>query len=165
MWYDNFLIAKKLYIDVLDTLIQVADVHFMFNPSNHDYQSGFFLADSIASWYRDCKNITFDTSIAHRNTIDTTKPYWNNARRWSKDHKTFRYLWLKKLEKIGLLQKTDMSTYITYTTRCLKTLLGLLLRLLDLLLELTPGTTERVISMHLRQLKDLFIQKGSWATT
>lgn len=66
MWYDNFLIAKKLYIDVLDSLIQVADVHFMFNPSNHDYQSGFFLADSIASWYSKCKNITFDTSISHR---------------------------------------------------------------------------------------------------
>lgn len=66
MWYDNFLIAKKLYIDVIDTLLQVADVHFMFNPSNHDYQSGFFLADSISSWYSDCKNITFDVSIAHR---------------------------------------------------------------------------------------------------
>ena len=66
MWYDNFLIAKKLYIDVVDTLLQVADVHFMFNPSNHDYQSGFFLADSIASWYTNCKNITFDVSIAHR---------------------------------------------------------------------------------------------------
>jgi hypothetical protein len=66
MWYNNFLIAKKLYIDVLDTLIQVADVHFMFNPSNHDYQSGFFLADSISSWYNKCENITFDTSIAHR---------------------------------------------------------------------------------------------------
>jgi len=63
MWYDNFLIAKKLYIDVIDTLLQVADVHFMFNPSNHDYQSGFFLADSISSWYSDCKNITFDVSI------------------------------------------------------------------------------------------------------
>lgn len=66
MWYDNFLIAKKLYIDVLDSLLQVADVHFMYNPSNHDYQSGFFLADSISSWYNKCKNITFDTSIAHR---------------------------------------------------------------------------------------------------
>lgn len=66
MWYDNFLIAKKLYIDVLDTLIKVADVHFMYNPSNHDYQSGFFLADSISSWYKECENITFDTSIAHR---------------------------------------------------------------------------------------------------
>ena len=66
MWYENFLIAKKLYIDVLDTLLKVADVHFMYNPSNHDYQSGFFLADSISSWYSKCKNITFDTSIAHR---------------------------------------------------------------------------------------------------
>lgn len=66
MWYENFLVAKKLYIDVLDSLIRVADVHFVFNPSNHDYQSGFFLADSIKSWYNECKNITFDTSIAHR---------------------------------------------------------------------------------------------------
>jgi hypothetical protein len=66
MWYNNFLVAKKLYIDVLDNLLKVADVHFMYNPSNHDYQSGFFLADSIRSWYRTCKNITFDTSIAHR---------------------------------------------------------------------------------------------------
>lgn len=66
MWYNNFLIAKRLYVDVLDTLIKVADVHFMFNPSNHDYQTGFFLADTIKSWYNKCKNITFDTSIAHR---------------------------------------------------------------------------------------------------
>jgi hypothetical protein len=66
MWYDNFLIAKKLYIDVIDKLLQVADVHFMYNPSNHDYTHGFFLADSIKSWYKDCKNMTFDVSIAHR---------------------------------------------------------------------------------------------------
>lgn len=66
MWYDNFLIAKKLYIDVIDRLMQVADVHFMYNPSNHDYTHGFFLADSIKSWYKDCKNITFDVSINHR---------------------------------------------------------------------------------------------------
>jgi hypothetical protein len=66
MWYDNFLIAKKLYVDVIDRLMQIADVHFMYNPSNHDYTHGFFLADSIKSWYRDCDNITFDSSINHR---------------------------------------------------------------------------------------------------
>ena len=66
MWYENFLVAKKLYVDVLDELIKVADVHFVFNPSNHDYQSGFFLSDSIRSWYAKCENITFDVSIAHR---------------------------------------------------------------------------------------------------
>lgn len=66
MWYDNFLKAKEMYISVLDRLLQVADVHFMFNPSNHDYTNGFFLAHNIQSWYRECKNITFDVSISHR---------------------------------------------------------------------------------------------------
>ena len=66
MWYDNFLIAKQLYIDVLMMLIPVADVHFVFNPSNHDYTNGFFLADVIKTYFRNSNNITFDCSIAHR---------------------------------------------------------------------------------------------------
>ncbi len=66
MWYSNFLIAKQLYVDVLLELIAVADVHFTFNPSNHDYQSGFFLADLIQTYFQNNKNITFDCSIAHR---------------------------------------------------------------------------------------------------
>lgn len=66
MWYSNFLIAKKLYVEILEKLIGLADVHFTFNPSNHDYTHGFFLADVIQTWFRECKNITFDCSIAHR---------------------------------------------------------------------------------------------------
>ena len=66
MWYSNFLMAKEIYIEVLNRLLQVSNVHFVFNPSNHDYQSGFFLADVIQTYFKDCKNITFDCSIAHR---------------------------------------------------------------------------------------------------
>lgn len=66
MWYDAFLIAKQLYIDVLLMLLDVADVHFTFNPSNHDYTNGFFLADVIQTYFKDCSNITFDCSISHR---------------------------------------------------------------------------------------------------
>ena len=66
MWYDNFLIAKQLYIELLEMLVTVADVHFCFNPSNHDYTNGFFLADTIQSWFSKSENITFDCSIAHR---------------------------------------------------------------------------------------------------
>lgn len=66
MWYDNFLMAKNLYVDILETLISIADVHFVYNPSNHDYTNGFFLADVIKTHFRNCKNITFDTSIKHR---------------------------------------------------------------------------------------------------
>ena len=74
MWYDNFLIAKQLYIDVLTMLLPIANVHFVFNPSNHDYTNGFFLADVIKTYFKDCKNITFDCSIAHRKYYS----YFNN---------------------------------------------------------------------------------------
>ena len=66
MWYENFLTAKDMYVTVIETLMQIAPIHIMFNPSNHDYQSGFLLADSIGSWFRKSKNITFDISINHR---------------------------------------------------------------------------------------------------
>ncbi len=66
MWYTNFLMAKEIYVEILNRLLEIADVHFVFNPSNHDYQTGFFLADVIQTYFKDCKNITFDCSIAHR---------------------------------------------------------------------------------------------------
>ena len=66
MWFENFLTAKQLYVDVLETLISVADVQFVFNPSNHDYQSGFFLAQCIEAHFRNADNITFNCSISHR---------------------------------------------------------------------------------------------------
>lgn len=66
MWYDNFLIAKDIYIRVMELLIAHAPVHFVFNPSNHDYQSGFFLSDVIYTYFRNHKNVTFDVGIKHR---------------------------------------------------------------------------------------------------
>lgn len=66
MWYDAFKLARKLYVEVIEMLINVADVHVTFNPSNHDYMSGFMLADSLNSWFRKCKNISFDVAPTHR---------------------------------------------------------------------------------------------------
>ena len=66
MWYDNFLLAKQLYVDVIEMLLPLADVHVQYDPSNHDYTHGFFLADTIRTWFRNNKNVTFNTSIAHR---------------------------------------------------------------------------------------------------
>lgn len=66
MWYDNFLDGVRLYVDIIEMLMQVADVHVTFNPSNHDYTSGFYLAQLIATHFRQSENITFDVSISHR---------------------------------------------------------------------------------------------------
>ena len=74
MWHTNFLIAKQLYVDVLELLLTVADVHFTFNPSNHDYTNGFFLAQVIETYFKNSKNITFDCSISHRKAFK----YHNN---------------------------------------------------------------------------------------
>ena len=66
MWYESFLLAKKIYVEVIEMLMTIADVHITYNPSNHDYTNGFFLADAISSWFRLSENITFDVSINHR---------------------------------------------------------------------------------------------------
>lgn len=66
MWHENFLIAKKLHISVIEMLMQVADVYVQYDPSNHDYMSGYFLADTISSWFCNSKHVTFNTSISHR---------------------------------------------------------------------------------------------------
>jgi hypothetical protein len=66
MWYDNFLKAKSIYVEIIERLMQKANVHIIFNPSNHDYMTGFFLADTIGVWFRNCENVTFDISISHR---------------------------------------------------------------------------------------------------
>jgi hypothetical protein len=42
MWYDNFLMAKNLYIELLEKLLSFAEVEVVYNPSNHDYTHGFF---------------------------------------------------------------------------------------------------------------------------
>lgn len=66
MWYSNFLKSKQLYVDVIQTLLEVAPVHFVFNPSNHDYTNGFFLADVVKTYFENHNGFTCDTSIAHR---------------------------------------------------------------------------------------------------
>lgn len=65
-WYENYKQARELYVKCIERLLSVADVHVCHNPSNHDYVSGFMLADSVYSWFRKSKNVTFDVSNAHR---------------------------------------------------------------------------------------------------
>lgn len=66
MWYDNFMIAKQLYIDVIEQLMQVAPVSVIYNPSNHDYTHGFFLAQLIETHFRNSENVKFQCDLSHR---------------------------------------------------------------------------------------------------
>lgn len=56
----------NLYVEVIEMLLPIADVEVIYNPSNHDYMSGYMLAQSLEAWFRTVKNVTFDTTIRHR---------------------------------------------------------------------------------------------------
>tara|TARA_R100001443_G_scaffold113436_1_gene128078 strand:+ start:1828 stop:2913 length:1086 start_codon:yes stop_codon:yes gene_type:complete len=67
MFFEHFHIAKRLYINIIETLVSFyPDLHIVYNSSNHDYLTGFCLADTIATYFRNSKNITFDISLHHR---------------------------------------------------------------------------------------------------
>jgi hypothetical protein len=65
MWYDNFLMAKNLYIELLEQLISFADVEVVYNPSNHDYTHGFFLMQLIEAHFSN-SSIRFNVDLKHR---------------------------------------------------------------------------------------------------
>jgi hypothetical protein len=66
MWYDNFIKAKDLHINIIDKLRLVANVHVQYDPSNHDRMSGFFLADTLSSWYFNDEHVTFSVGPSYR---------------------------------------------------------------------------------------------------
>jgi hypothetical protein len=66
LWYENFIKASKLYQDLINILAKVAPVRFIYNPSNHDYTNGFFLAQLIQAYFHNDKRVEFDVDIKHR---------------------------------------------------------------------------------------------------
>ena len=65
-WWQHFEVALKLYVKCVEILRQVAPVDVVHSMSNHDYQSGFHLAHSLKSWFRNTNDVTFDISVSHR---------------------------------------------------------------------------------------------------
>ena len=66
MWHEAFQAAKSMYVRAIERMLPLADVHVVFNPSNHDYMSGYMLAQTVEAYYRNHESVTFDVSIAHR---------------------------------------------------------------------------------------------------
>lgn len=66
MWYDAFSVAKQLLVECIEMLSTVAPVHIQYDPSNHDYLTGFMLAQTIEAWFRNSKSVTFNVAPSHR---------------------------------------------------------------------------------------------------
>ena len=65
MWYENFIMAKNLYIELLEKLMSFADVEVVYNPSNHDLTHGFFLMQLIEAHFSK-STIRFNVDLKHR---------------------------------------------------------------------------------------------------
>jgi hypothetical protein len=65
-WHDAYMIAFKLYVKCIEMIVTQAPITIQYDPSNHDYVTGFLLAQSLQSWFRKSENITFNITIAHR---------------------------------------------------------------------------------------------------
>ena len=70
-----FILQNVYILNIIETLVSFyPDLHVVYNSSNHDYLTGFCLADTIATYFRNSKNITFDISLQHRKYYT----YYNN---------------------------------------------------------------------------------------
>lgn len=65
-WWEHYEIALELYVKCIEILRELAPVDAVHSMSNHDYQSGFHLAQSLKAWFRNCPEIKIDAGVSHR---------------------------------------------------------------------------------------------------
>lgn len=65
-WWEHYEIALKVYVACVEMLREVAPVDCIHSMSNHDYQSGFHLAQALKAWFRNCDDVNVDAGVAHR---------------------------------------------------------------------------------------------------
>ncbi len=71
---DMYRQARKLMIKAIDILSEVADVHVMVIPGNHDRESVMHLGDTLELYYDKNKNVKVDNSDCLMKAL----PYGNN---------------------------------------------------------------------------------------
>jgi len=71
---DMYRHARKLMIKAIDILSEVADVHVMVIPGNHDRESVMHLGDTLQLYYENNKNVKVDNNECLMKAL----PYGNN---------------------------------------------------------------------------------------
>jgi hypothetical protein len=65
--------ARRMCVSAIDYLRQVAPVHVVIIPGNHDKERMFYLGDSVQSWYRNDPETSVDNSAHSRKYIEYGK--------------------------------------------------------------------------------------------
>lgn len=65
-WWEFYDVGIKLYVELIERLRKIAPVDCIHSMSNHDYQSGYYLANTIKAWFRNCKDVRVEAGASHR---------------------------------------------------------------------------------------------------
>jgi hypothetical protein len=65
-WHQAFTAARKMYVQMIEDLRHYGPVDVVYNPSNHDYVSGYMLVDALSCWFHLATDVTFNATIQHR---------------------------------------------------------------------------------------------------
>lgn len=61
-WQHTFREGRKLLVDNIIKLSQIAPVDVVMVPGNHDFEKNFYLGDSLEGWFHNNPNVNIDNS-------------------------------------------------------------------------------------------------------
>jgi hypothetical protein len=65
-WQKTFRTGRKLLVDQITRLSEIAPIDVIMIPGNHDYERNFYLGDSLEGWFYNNPNVTVDNGPSPR---------------------------------------------------------------------------------------------------
>jgi transcriptional regulator with XRE-family HTH domain len=64
LWHEWFGTARRAYVAMIEEIAHEFTVDLIYTPSNHDWQSGYYLAQTIQAWFHNHPNVNFSDYYA-----------------------------------------------------------------------------------------------------
>jgi hypothetical protein len=61
-WRKTFCSGRKLWVEVIETLMKIAPIDVLVVPGNHDEERSFYLGDALECWFNNCKDVNIDNT-------------------------------------------------------------------------------------------------------
>ncbi len=69
VWKESFVYGRKLLVQAIDRLREVAPVHVVVVNGNHDTQRAFYLGEVLAAWFGKTAGVTVDNAPTQRKYV------------------------------------------------------------------------------------------------
>lgn len=66
LFSDHFMIAKRLMVQVIEMLMEIADVHVIYTSGNHDHITGWLMSEVLKAHFSLSSNVSWDNDLTMR---------------------------------------------------------------------------------------------------